>query len=424
MSIIEKTLRACFTGSIKPLEFTKPGEITPVFNNDTGLYLHISLCKNCCPFCPYVKEQYTKEKSDLLFESVKREIKIFSEKCPTINTTSLYIGGGSPLLLGSRLGDLVDCFTKRLNFNGTVAIEVYPDDVNIQGIETLQKCRATMVSLGVQSFDDKILNHIQRRHSAATAKSALVKLSKKGFASLNVDLLFAIEGQNWASVENDLKCARDLGATQITCYPLFTFPFTEIGRYLNLKKVKLPPSAIRKDIYFRIHDWCQKNGFQRTSVWSFTLPGNGSFSSVTREHFAGFGPSAGSYNGKQFYFNSFNLNAYAKKLAQESLPVALKMDVPPDIQRLFWTYWRFYQTEFDTFQYSQKFERSFYTDFRIPLSILKLFKWIENGSGSRLRLTTKGSHWLHLLQNIVALNYTSKLWEQMKRCAWPSKITL
>ncbi len=118
-----------------------------------------------------------------------------------------------------------------------------------------------MVSLGVQSFDDKILNYIQRQHSAAIAKSALVTLSKKGFSSLNVDLLFAIKGQNWASVENDLKCARDLGATQITCYPLFTFPFTEIGRYLNLKRVKLPPSAIRKNIYYRIHDWCQKNGF-------------------------------------------------------------------------------------------------------------------------------------------------------------------
>ncbi len=424
MSIVEKALRACLIGSIKPLEFKKSTEITPVFKDATGLYLHIPLCRNCCSFCPYVKEQYTIEKGDLLFESVKREINIFSEQFSPMQTTSLYIGGGSPLLLGSKLSDLVDCFTKQLNFKGSIAIEVYPGDVNKQGVETLEKCRATMVSLGVQSFDDKILNYIQRQHSAAIAKSALVTLSKKGFSSLNVDLLFAIKGQNWASVENDLKCARDLGATQITCYPLFTFPFTEIGRYLNLKRVKLPPSAIRKNIYYRIHDWCQKNGFKRTSVWSFTLPGNNSFSSVTREHFAGFGPSAGSYNGKQFYFNTFNLNAYADKLAQGFLPVALKMDVPPDIQRLFWTYWQFYQTEFDTIRYSEKFERNFYEDFRIPLLMLKLFKWIENDSGSRLRLTTKGSHWLHLLQNLVALNYTSKLWEQMKRCAWPSKITL
>ncbi len=93
MSIVEKALRACLIGSIKPLEFKKSTEITPVFKDATGLYLHIPLCRNCCSFCPYVKEQYTIEKGDLLFESVKREINIFSEQFSPMQTTSLYIGG-------------------------------------------------------------------------------------------------------------------------------------------------------------------------------------------------------------------------------------------------------------------------------------------------------------------------------------------
>jgi coproporphyrinogen III oxidase-like Fe-S oxidoreductase len=424
MSLIEKALRAYLTKSINPLGFRKPSVINPVFNNPAGLYLHIPLCKNCCPFCPYIKEKFSSEKADLIFESVKREIEIFSAKCGPIITTSLYIGGGSPLSIGLKLGELVNCFTRRLNFQGPVAIEVYPGDVNSSGIDIIESCRASMISLGVQSFDDNVLKTLHRQHSATTAKTALDNLSKKSFDSLNVDLLFAIEGQGWESVENDLKCARDHGATQITCYPLFTFPFTEIGQYLNLKKVKLPSFAARKDIYYRINDWCRENGFHRTSVWSFTRCGYKTFSSVTRENFAGFGPSAGSYNGNQFYFNTFNINEYAKNLAQGLLPVALKMDVTFEIQRLFWIYWRFYQTEFDTVQYDNKFGRRFYKDFKFPFFLLKLMQWVENDSGSKLRLTTKGSHWLHLLQNIIALNYMSKIWVQMKECAWPSKVSL
>jgi oxygen-independent coproporphyrinogen-3 oxidase len=336
----------------------------------------------------------------------------------------LYIGGGSPISLGSRLCELVQCFARQLSFNGPVAIEVYPEDVDARGIECIEGCRTSMASLGVQSFDDNVLQRIQRRHSSLAAKKALETLSGRKLNSLNVDLLFAIEGQSWASVENDLKCAMDLGATQITCYPLFMFPFTEIGQYRRLRKVKLPPSGIRKDIYYRIHEWCQKQGFQRTSVWSFTKPENIPFSSVTRDHFAGFGPSAGSFNGSQFYFNTFSIEAYAEKLAQGALPVALKMGVPSSVERLFWTYWKFYQTEFDTTQYEKKFGRNFRKDFKIPLMLFDLLKWIEPDTETRVRLSTRGSHWLHLLQNLVALDYTSRLWEKMKLCAWPSKISL
>lgn len=243
MSLIERALRACLTGSITPLTFYKPLEVKPVFDEPTRLYLHVPLCKNCCPFCPYVREPYTNKKADLLFKSIKKEIDIFSNTCKNLKTTSLYIIGGSPLSLGSRLYELVACFTENLNFKGAIAIELYPDDVNSASIEILDSCRTTMVSLGVQSFDDKILNHIQRKHSSAAAKTALAELSKKPFDSLNVDLLFAIEGQTWSSVENDLQYARDLGATQITCYPLFTFPFNRGTR--ALLKVTPPPLRSR-----------------------------------------------------------------------------------------------------------------------------------------------------------------------------------
>ncbi len=424
VSALEKILRTFIAGSGKQLVFEKPLESNPHFNDPAGLYLHIPLCHNYCSFCPYLKERYTDGLGLLLFEAIKREIHIFSEKCSLTNITSLYVGGGSPLVLGLMLSELVDLFRSKLHFDGDVAIEVHPNDITGKGVEVIQRCNASMISLGVQSFDDRVLKSIGRQYGATVAKSALSVLYKTGFDSLNVDLLFAIDGQDWESVKTDLQNARDLGATQITCYPLFTFPYTEIGRYLNLKKVKLPPFSVRKNIYYKIHEWCLRNGYVRTSVWSFTLSGNKPFSSVTRERFAGFGPSAGSYNGRQFYFNTFDITAYAEKSDQGYLPVALTMDVPVELQRLFWVYWRFYETSIDTDTYRHKFGGDFFKDFKIQLIILTWLKWIEKESGSHLRLTARGSHWLHLLQNFVALNYTSKLWEQMKQCAWPSRIDL
>ena len=116
-------------------------------------------------------------------------------------------------------------------------------------IQKLHDADISLVSLGVQSFCSENLKIIGRNYEPAIAEHALTLLVNGGFASVNVDLMFALPGQTIGDVINDLAKAAELGASQITTYPLFTFPYTSIGKYLNLTSVRMPNLRVRRSHY-------------------------------------------------------------------------------------------------------------------------------------------------------------------------------
>jgi coproporphyrinogen III oxidase-like Fe-S oxidoreductase len=143
------------------------------------------------------------------------------------------------------------------------------------------------------------------------------------------------------------------------------------------------------------------------------------FSSVTRDFYLGLGPGAGTYTGREFHFNVFSVDHYARCLEAGRLPIALRMDVSERMARLFWLYWRLYETE-------------------VPLGawrgsaagaavLSKAAEWTgfaERSRNGRLRLTRRGAHWLHTLQNHFALDYVNKIWSACHETPWPERVPL
>jgi oxygen-independent coproporphyrinogen-3 oxidase len=161
------------------------------------------------------------------------------------------------------------------------------------------------------------------------------------FKNCNVDLMFALPGQEETDILNDIDMALQFGASQVTVYPLFTFPYTSAGNYLKLKQVKMPSFWKRRRQYFAIYNYLESSRFQRTSVWSFKRSETSRYSSVTRNGYVGFGTGSGSHYTNGFYLNTFSVPAYINRVNNGQFPTALKFELTENLNNLFWLYWPF-----------------------------------------------------------------------------------
>ncbi|MFO7674809.1 MAG: radical SAM protein [bacterium] len=383
--------------------------------DDCGLYIHVPFCRNACPYCPYNTVPWDPALVPGFVAALKAEMGRYREKVGRRRFSSLYIGGGTPTLIAAGLAGVLDEMRRLFELDGPVAIETGPGDVTASRIGELRSLGVDYVSLGVQSFNDRHLATIGRSHGGVEAARAAELLVSAGFRVVNLDLIFALPGQTEDELVADLAAAVALGAGQVTCYPLFTFPYSTVGRFKRLRRLRMPPGATRRRMYYRLSGFLRESGYRRSSVWGFIRPGSAAYSSVTRDYYLGFGPGAVSYDGHSFSFNTFPLGEYTRA-ARAGLPTALRMEVTDRMRELFWFYWRLYEAEVPA--------RAGLSRPLVELVRLLGLLGLVRREGDRLALNDRGAHWVHLAQNHFALNYVSRVWSACLARPWPGAIRL
>jgi len=388
----------------------------------TSLYLHVPFCRNCCPYCPYTRIPYNPALVEPYTRAAIAEVDWWADTIGPAEIKSVYIGGGTPTLALGGIARVLRRVRERFRLAGDICIETNPADVDNEIVQELHDAGVALVSLGVQSFHPRHLAVLGRSYSPPVAEHALALLAESGFASINVDLMFALPGQTVSDVTADLARAAQLGADQLTTYPLFTFPYTSVGKYLLLTAVRMPDLRTRRAHYRTIGRWCAQHGFERVSVWGFKRGAVPRYSSVTRDGYVGIGPGAGSHLPDEFVLNTFDLNSWISAARAGRMAVALRMAFAGQMSGWWWLYWRLYDT-------------------RIPLDdldavlgrdALKARFWLraveQAGLAVRQRgyiaLTEPGAFWLHLAQNYFALNYVNTLWTQARREPWPRAVSI
>jgi len=395
---------------------------TPPRVERTSLYLHVPFCRNGCPYCPYTQVPYDEARVEPYTRAALAEVDWWAHTIGPAEITSIYIGGGTPTLALGSVASVLARVRERFRLTGDVCIETNPADVDDETVRQLHKAGVALVSLGVQSFHPKNLATLGRRYEPPVAEHALALLAQSGFASVNADLMFALPGQTPGDVTADLARAAQLGANQLTTYPLFTFPYTSVGEYLRLTAVRMPNLRVRRAHYRAIAGWCAEHGFERVSVWGFKRGAAPRYSSVTRDGYIGVGPGAGSHLPDGFVLNTFDLDSWIHATCAGRTAIALRMPFAGEMSGWWWLYWRFYDT-------------------RIPLDDLdaalgndapKARRWLRAveqaglavRKGGYLELTEPGAFWLHLAQNHLALNYVNTLWTEARREAWPQAVAI
>lgn len=420
-SLVTRAVRRYLVGPDQRWVFESPPQgWTPPRVELTSMYLHVPFCRNFCPYCPYTKVPYDETLVEPYTRAALAEVDWWADTIGPAEITSVYIGGGTPTLALGSVATVLARVRERFRLTGDICIETNPTDVDDVTVHQLHDAGVALVSLGVQSFHPKNLAVIGRRYKPSVAEHALALLAEGGFTSVNADIMFALPGQTASEVVTDLARAAQLGANQLTTYPLFTFPYTSVGEFLRLTAVRMPTLRVRRTHYRAVSEWCAEHGFERVSVWSFKRGGVPRYSSVTRDGYIGVGPGAGSHLPDGFVLNTFDLNNWIQAACTGRTAIALRMPFAGEMSGWWWLYWRFYDT-------------------RIPLDDLeaalgndapKARRWLRAmeqvglavRSEEYLKLTEPGAFWLHLAQNHFALNYVNTLWTRARCEPWPQAV--
>ena len=423
LHLTTRTARRYLVGAEQRWFFEQPTrDWAPLHIERTSLYLHVPFCRHFCPYCPYTKVPYRESLVEPYTIAALAEVDWWANAVGPTEITSVYIGGGTPTLALDSVGSVLMRVRERFHLTGDICIETNPADVDYETVQRLHDMGVELVSLGVESFQPNNLAVLGRDYTPLVAERALALLAESNFASVNADIMFALPRQTATNVTADLAKAVQLGADQLTTYPLFTFPYTTVGKYLRLTAVKMPNLRMRQAQYRAISNWCAENCFERVSVWGFKLGTIPRYSSVTRDGYIGIGPGAGSHLSDGFVINTFDLHSWIDTTCDGRTAIALRMPFSGEMSGWWWLYWRFYDT-------------------RIPMDDLdvalgndapKARQWLRVmeqigfafRNGKHLELTESGAFWLHLAQNYFALNYVNTLWTQARREAWPKAVAI
>jgi coproporphyrinogen III oxidase-like Fe-S oxidoreductase len=399
-----------------------PSSWTPPRIENTSLYLHVPFCIYFCPYCPYTKVPYQESLIEPYMQAAVAEVDWWADKIGSAELTSIYIGGGTPTLALDSVSRILDHIQKRFNLVGEICIETNPADITIEKVRQLHDANISLVSLGIQSFNPKNLALIGRRYNPFDAERALALLTESGFSSVNADLMFALPGQTIEEIIQDLQHATNLGADQLTTYPLFTFPYTSIGEYLQLTSVRMPRLGVRKAQYRAINKWCEENNFKRVSVWGFKHGDVPRYSSVTRDGYIGIGPGAGSHLPDSFVLNTFDLDSWISATASHNSAIALRMPFTATMSGWWWLYWRFYDTRIPLNDVHMFFGKGAWK----ALTLLRALEYIQFAirKNRTIELTEPGAFWVHLAQNHFALNYVNTIWTRARLEPWPQCIPI
>jgi oxygen-independent coproporphyrinogen-3 oxidase len=420
---ITENIRKYLVGSGQDFTFRRadPESIKFTRLEEVGLYVHIPFCKGLCPYCPYCRILYDKKLASEYLEALLKEIDLYKTKVGKVEISSIYIGGGTPTNLIDELGTVLKKIREVFFITGNIGIETSPYDVDGKLVKKLKDYGINLLSLGVQSFQDRFLKMLGRNYSSYDAYKAVETAISANFDSFNIDFMFDLPGQTVNDLLFDLKEAIARGTTQLTVYPLFTFSYSLAGERQSLKRVKMPGILRRKSFFYAIYDFLLREGFERVSVWGFKKGPSKRFSSVTRNYYIGLGAGAGSRLPNVFYFNTFSVREYLKALREGSFPIALKMDISESLSRYYWFYWQVYNTYFSFEELKEVFNRD--------RRILKIFRILEikgffTRAGDNISLTKKGTFWVHLIQNYFILNYIDKVWSKCLEKAWPEEVKI
>jgi oxygen-independent coproporphyrinogen-3 oxidase len=421
-NLIVPFIRRSLAGSDSKFTFSQIDEAPEVTLSSAHIYIHIPFCRNKCPYCPYYKVQYSPQETKSYAATLIKEIDIVNSKYGRLTVPSIYIGGGTPALLGQELPSVINHARTRLDSCGDVAIELRPEDCTKEGLKLLKDSGVSQASVGVQTFQPNLLGCIGRDYTEKTLSEALDNLNQEGFSGVNADMMFALPGQSMIQLEDDARRIVASGVDQVTCYPLFTFPYTSAGKHLDAQKLKMPPLRERRRQYKFLWEFYVSQGYRPVSVWSFLKGDAPRFSSVTRDVFIGLGAGAATHVPGHFWFNPFDVQSYTSDVDKGVLPSSLHMPVSNRLADLYWLYWRLYETYVPNEELRLHFPRTISAT-KTMLFLSRLIGWSKRENNG-LQLTRKGAFWIHLAQNYFLLESIDRLWREAIGTPYPKEVKI
>lgn len=290
-----------------------------------GLYIHVPFCRSKCPYCDFYSVS-TASGVKAWLGGLKEETYLYHDRFEPFD--SLYLGGGTPSALGlDDLAFLMDSLFEAFSFlpDTEITIEANPGDVTNDFIAGIEAMGFNRVSLGVQSFDDRELAFLRRRHNAAEAVATLEKLKTSRIGNVGVDLMYGLDGQSLERWRRTLERALQYGPEHISCYQLTIADGTNFGRMKEEGRIASLSEEEGRAFFLATARFLEGRGYLHYEISSFSH-GTGTRSRHNSKYwdhspYLGLGPSAHSYQGKRRWWNTRSVAAYVEGLEEGRSPV-------------------------------------------------------------------------------------------------------
>ena len=238
----------------------------------TSAYVHIPFCTQICYYCDFSKVLIKNQPVDSYLEHLLQEFHSYDIQ----KLRTLYIGGGTPTALSApQLETLLDGLTKNLDLSvlEELTIEANPGDLDADKIAVLKNSAVNRVSLGVQTFDDKMLKKIGRSHLEKDIYENIDRLKLAGFDNISIDLIYALPGQTMDQVKDNVEKAITLDIPHMSLYSLILENHTVFMNRMRRGKLPLPKEELEAEMFEYIIEELERSGFEHYEISNFSKPG-------------------------------------------------------------------------------------------------------------------------------------------------------
>ncbi len=294
-------------------------------NNITAqsIYIHIPFCKTKCPYCDFASWAKKEHLIDKYFDALLFEIRT---KCEAYNTFSvgvycnkplqtIFIGGGTPSLIPPEYYEqLFRELKKHFTFDNDceITMELNPGTARDDYLEGYKKLGINRISIGAQSFNEKILETLGRKHSVIDTIEAIEKIKKAGITNFNLDFIYAVPGITKEIWRDSIYRALEFEPKHISAYSLIIEPNTPFEQIYKNPEF-LPSDDFSYDLYFELCSILKENNFVHYEISNFAKAGYESKHNINywlaKEFFA-FGTGAHRYLNKLRTSNIRDLETY------------------------------------------------------------------------------------------------------------------
>ena len=296
--------------------------ITPT---PSGLYIHVPFCLSKCAYCSF----YSIKSVNLILDylvALRKEIKFYSQDFHSFDT--IYIGGGTPSLLTcEQLSRIFTAIHKtyKITANAEITLEVNPGDISPKYLNTLHGMGINRLNIGIQSFDDKLLKFLGRRHSATEAIAAIDAARQARFDNLGIDLIYGVHGSGIKSWKNTLHKAVSFAPEHISCYQLSLDTQTPLYKHYAKEGFHMLTENQGLKFFLTTATELENAGYIHYEVSNFARSENLQSRHNTNywRHvpYLGLGPGAHSFLDRKRWWNKSSVRNYLNEIVQGKMPV-------------------------------------------------------------------------------------------------------
>lgn len=294
---------------------------------DLGIYIHIPFCKSKCSYCDFLSfvpksEDEKNRYVDYLIKEIGLYSKLYGKRC----VDSIYFGGGTPSLIGTKnVNRIMEAIYSGFNVldHSENTLEINPGTTDEHLYKEIYKTGINRASLGLQTSDDRIIKTLNRTSSFKDFLKAVNELKESGIKNISADLMLSLPGNTEERELKDAKLISELGINHISAYSLIVHENTPIYEDIKNKKLILPSENEERKSYHDLSNFLSEIGYERYEISNFAKSGFESRHNKkywNLDEYLAFGIGASAFIEGERRKNFSNLKYYYEALDRKELP--------------------------------------------------------------------------------------------------------